>query len=562
MPSIGQNNSISRVQSTDLSVSLNNQTQGSSEQTVSMQRDSISGLSSNLKNNRKGNDNIFFVGLNDTANLEVKNLQKTTVGKITAVNNTTAYDIVLNGKKFNTANMQAFRDLNITDTQFEKLRDFLADNFMANIFKSDNLAFPTTKTEFKSIIDKIGLPEKLSNDLCDQITTKTGPLVKTSSGKTYNLNFKEDIADFSKTLGLNEQQTKDIEKFLSSENITPVAKDELAQIITEFAKAEKGESIPSRLVISSHSDGQSYFGTGDKGFLGRLEMTNLKEIARILPKAAEQIEDISASACNGGHASHLEQFKEIFPNLKTFMGYAGSAPGSVSGAESHLKKWEELTRGDKQVIEPKAFQNFRKGENVSTWTEKGGFKLDSSKQIEKNVSEFVHSSGYIVDDYFYQDRPVKDNQHGELRTVYTNIQLVLGNNTTLSPDDKKKLTELRDRSLRLLFFTDVSKKFNSTYSLQIEKGYKALGLNPIDFSTLSRAQSREAVKNYQEKHEALVNEMKQVCTEKTNAGGSEADIQKIKDSYADNLKNAKDLEDLLEKGLILLSPTIIPENWV
>lgn len=562
MSGIGQTNSLARVQATDSSSNSPTQVKKTTEQNVPMQRDSISGLKSNLKNNRGSNNDIFFVGLNDTAAIEVKTLKKTTTSKITPVVNTSNYEIVLNNKKFNIVDTNAIKALNLSPTQTSNLQNFLINEFMFSITKSEKRPAPMTKEQFKTVIDKLDLPEKTSNELYDQLVNKTGPLVKVASGQTYNLNYGDDIADFSKSLGLPENQTKEVEKFLASGDISPVSKDELAQIVTEFAKAEKGGQIPSRLVISSHSDGKSYFGVSDKGLMGKLEISDLKELAKIMPIAASQIEDISVSACNGGHSSHLDQFKEVFPNLKTFMGYAGSAPGSVSGASAHLKKWEMLTRGDKQVLTPKDFQSFRKGENVSTWTEKEGFKLDNSKQIEKNIPEFVHSSEAIIEDYFNRDKEVKDNQHGELRTVYSNIQLVLGNNANLTPDDKKSLIASRDKSLRLLFFPEVSKKFNSTYALQIQNGYKTLGLKPTNFSTLSRAQTREEVQKYQNKVEALVNEMDQACNEKTKAGGSASDIQKIKDSYADSIKNAKTLETLLKDGLMDLSPNIIPEDWV
>ena len=213
-------------------------------------------------------------------------------------------------------------------------------------------------------------------------------------------------------------------------------------------------------------------------------------------------------------------------------------------------------------MSPKDFQNFRKGENVSTWNEKDGFQLDNSKQMEKNIPEFIGSSGHIIDDYLLQDKLVKDSQHGELRTVYTNVQLVLGNNKTLSESDKKTLEKYRDNSLRLLFFTDISKKFNSTYSVQIESGYKALDLKTVNFSGLSRAECRKELNDYKVRLDALSKKMDYEIDKKTKSGGTNEDIEKIKESYTPSFNKANELLKLLEDGLIGLDTNIIPENWV
>lgn len=563
MSNIGQVNSATRVGVEAIPTQTANTNQDKTKESLKqtpMEKDS---LNINNMSSGKANDNIFFIGLNDGSSREVAKLSKTASGKIEAVKNTTDYEITINNKKFNTLFTDSFKKLGLSDDTFNKLQNFLMNNFMASISTmSTEVSYPMTKNDLKKIINDIGMPENLSNQFYNEFTTKVGAIFNSSNGKTYNLNFLEDIKDFSQSLGLSEQKANEVEKFLSSKEITPVAKDEIASIITTFSRTEKGEQIPSRLVISSHSDGKSFFGTGEKGFLGKLEKEDLKGLSKIFPKAARQIEDLSISACNAGHSSSLEEMREIFPNLKTFMGYAGSAPGTDSGAEAHLKKWEQLTRGSKDNISPKDFQSFRKGENVSTWTEKTGFILDNSKQIERNIPEFIHSSGYIIEDYFRDDKPVKDPQNGELRTVYTNVQLVLGNTPNLSSEDKKELEKYRDRSLRLLFFNDISKKFNSTYSLQIESGYKALDMKPINFSGLSRSECRKELNNYRERFDALSKKMEYEVDKKTKSGGSPNDIQNIKDSYAEKINNAKNLLKLLDDGLINLDTNIIPENWV
>lgn len=559
MSDIGQINSLQRVEIPSLNNNNSNiEKIEQKEPSLLTQKDSIN-IKSTIE--KKSNDNIFFVGLNESAKTEVAKLRKTTSGKIEATLNTTNYEITLNKKKFNIVDTTAFKKLNLEPNTFNKLQNFLMNNFMVLISQSSY--YPMSKENFKKTIDDIGLPEKLSNDFHNELSTKTGAIYKDKSGKTYNFIFKEDIKEFSQSLGLSENQSLQVEKLLSSKEVMPVAKEEVAQILSTFARAEKGESIPSRLVISSHSDGKSFFGVGENGFfLGKLDIGTLKEISKIMPKASEQIEDVSVSACNAGHSAHFEELKGIFPNLKTFMGYAGSAPGTDSGAEAHLKKWEKLTRGRKDTLSPKDFQNFRKGENVSTWNEKEGFQLDNSKQMEKNIPEFIGSSGHIIDDYLIQDKPVKDSQHGELRTVYTNVQLVLGNNKTLSESDKKTLEKYRDNSLRLLFFTDISKKFNSTYSVQIESGYRAVELQPINFSGLSRSECRKELNEYKVRLDALSKKMEYEIDKKSKSGGTENDIKAIRDSYTEKFDKANNLLKLLDDGLINLDTNIIPENWV
>ena len=49
---------------------------------------------------------------------------------------------------------------------------------------------------------------------------------------------------------------------------------------------------------------------------------------------------------------------------------------------------------------------------------------------------------------------------------------------------------------------------------------------------------------------------------KSKAGGTNEDIENIKESYTQSFNKANELLKLLDDGLIGLDTNIIPENWV
>lgn len=557
------NSKIDNQTSTNPVIGINNKNQNSND--AFQTTDSFN---PNLKR-KVFNDNIFFIGLNDTAPLEINALKKSTQSDLKIVANTSSYEIKIQGKNIRTDGgaIDGIALLKLPEEKAQKLDEFMSNYFLdrlasnsADFTLNDKKALLTTREEFKKKIDDLGLTPDLSKEIYKELSEKTGALITDAKGEKYNLIFTEDLDKFLKNLSLDPDKTEKLKKVLSDSSA--LSRDELAQVVMNFADGEKGKTISSRIIISSHSDGSNFFGNAEKGFPGSLSVSDFTKVAEILPKGASQIEDISISACNAGHMSHAEKYKSVFPNLKTFMGYAGSAPGSVSGAAPHMKAWEKVTRGRSENISPETFKNFRKGENVATWTEAKGYQMDSKKQIEKNLPEFIHSTGYRIDDYLEKDKPVTDTQHSEMRDIYSDVQLVLGNTPNLSIGEKAKLEQYKNQSLRLLFFDNVTKNFTKTYAPQIDTGYKSLGMKSVDFSKLSRAQCRVEKEKVYTKFEELKTEAQNVYDAKAKAGATPVELQQIKSGYDAKIKSALELDNLLGDGLMKLSPKLIPESWV
>ncbi|MFN8671075.1 MAG: hypothetical protein U0457_03205 [Candidatus Sericytochromatia bacterium] len=571
----------------------------------------------------KFNDGILFVGMNEGSDAEVEELKKNGA-KVDKIDNKNTYTFTFRGQKFDISKYEdkdklmallnipedkrkAFKDIlnKFASTSGLAGLDILIDQIsiagrgginrqvnLDSFIKKNNE--PYSREEFIKDLKNCGLDDKTIEELKNSLGN-TGANVKGADNKNHNLFYKEDIKSFVASLGLPKEQAEKLEKILYD---TPGdARDEVAQIMLHFAKAEKGGQIPSRLVISGHSSGDSYWGDGN----GSLTKKILSDISKAMPKAASQIEDLAFSACNSGHRESVDFYKEVFPNMKTFMGYVDSAPGSSSGSTNHLKKWEKATRGDSQEITPDMFNNTRKGTAVSVWTKKGDFKLSSKASKDIALYEIQQQINNVLPKYLDQDNPVTDTRNGELRELYTNLQRITRNPPAgITPEELKDLEKARDTALRLLFYTDITSKFNNAYRGEIDKGFKEAGLETPNFSKMPRAKVREQVEKLQNKileatkklNDEKISEFetaekdlknKEESLEKQKSEGKITDaeymneVQKLQDNYNAKVNEInekytkKELEimpearkalELLEKGLIELDKNIIPDNWV
>jgi hypothetical protein len=168
-----------------------------------------------------------------------------------------------------------------------------------------------------------------------------------------------------------------------------------------WSEAEKGGSVPSRLVLSGHCYGDSIWDGGDEN-LGALPFDNLRALAAAMPRAAAHIEDVMISACSSGFAGaeatgqrqSLTLWKTVFPNLKTAWGYGSPkdyhSPTSQQ-AIMHVAAWEHATRGRVETLDARRaldayFDEVRRANpNV---------KIDAP-QFEGNVSVWTSSRGYV-----------------------------------------------------------------------------------------------------------------------------------------------------------------------
>ena len=135
-------------------------------------------------------------------------------------------------------------------------------------------------------------------------------------------------------------------------------RDELAQLALALHRVGTGDLAASRLVISGHGSGRSVSGDGGSGWI---EHQTIRDIGRIFPEGAGKIEHLAMSSCYSAKPNELDQFRQDFPNLKSFWAYSHTSPLAESGAPAHLRTWASRTDGD----DPSAVDPI--GKNAASW---------------------------------------------------------------------------------------------------------------------------------------------------------------------------------------------------
>jgi hypothetical protein len=214
------------------------------------------------------------------------------------------------------------------------------------------------------------------------------------AGKLVDLATTAGARAFTDSLGLPKAQADTIASVLVDAHTG--SRDELAGLAQVFARAEHGQSIPSRLVLSGHCYGTSLWDGSATNKDGTLTLSSVAALAKAMPKAAAQIEDVMLSACSTGYDAEpdkvsLGEWKQCFPNLKSAWGYATESDyHSPTGnhAISHITAWREATQGratdvdgSRAVREAYARHRAEWGstpafaaENVSVWTASQGYR--------------------------------------------------------------------------------------------------------------------------------------------------------------------------------------------
>jgi hypothetical protein len=353
-------------------------------------------------------------------------------------------------------------------------------------------------------------------------TIKVGPT-------TYDLTNDAGIQGFVGTLGLPRAQSDKIADVIRGGG--PDARDELAQIAQVWAKGEKGGSVPSRLMVSSHSTGGMYWGDDN----GTIQRASIMQLADAMPQAARQVQDIHLSACYSGGQDAMNAYRAAFPHAKTIWAYTGSAPGAHSGATTHMSRWDAATRGDKNALTLALAAGTRKGENVAVWSEAHGYLDGRPPESIAAVQARVTAGEPTYAGHFQGDHAVADTQNGPLRRYYNDVQAAL-QHTGLPAAERPALELRKEQTIRLLYFTKtVAPNFQKHHAASIAAGYSAVGMTPPDFSTLSRKDALAQIAAF----EAKVGQL-----------GASAPAA------------ARSLLGPLTSGLRDLNPAAIPPTWI
>lgn len=408
------------------------------------------------------------------------------------------------------------RNYNILFVGMNKDASYELKKLRENIAKSDNN------------IKVIGVLDKGYSVSVDSNGNKTElVIVKDKQGNSYNLADKQGINDYVKTFNLSSEQSQKIVNAINTYDIK--ARDEIAGIAEVWSDAEKGKSIPSRLLLSGHSTGNGIFGDNN----GEISFDSIDKLADAMPKAASQIEDLHISGCYAGGQHNIYKYNQIFPNLKTVWGYTNSAPGALSGAEAHEKIWEKATRGDTTVLNRNIVANTRKAENVAVWSKTNGFDDGKLPMTLQQVLKQVNKTEGSYDKYYNGDEEVDDPYSNDLRDFYDNLQDLI-QHPDLPGDKRQELEGLKEQTIRLIFFSRIENSFSKNYGNEINKSLKEVGMKSVNFKDLTRKDALQVISEFEDKYNNIDNPS-----------------QELQKTY-----------ELLTTGLRDLDSSIIPQSWI
>ncbi|MDA1062656.1 MAG: hypothetical protein O2895_07105, partial [Chloroflexi bacterium] len=282
------------------------------------------------------------------------------------------------------------------------------------------------------------------------------------------------------TLGINPALSlaRFVDVWSALEAAEPNAREQVGALMQMFQGAESGRYTLERLVMSGHSNGIELWGEAEgENKPGKILLAReLENLTRLFPTAAGQVEDIMFSACFSANAIVLVQ--RVFPNLQTAWGYAEFSPSVASGSIGHIAKWEQSTAGDEEPGE-----RDKRGSSA-IWTRDEGFVVNdpANTKLETVIFQVNRLGEYVTRMNSGQDAL----DQSVLRQFYTSVQQVL---THPDSDDaiRARAEGLRDKTLRLRFWTKVSEEFQKAHATKIAAAHAEIGLKAPNFGTLSRA---------------------------------------------------------------------------
>jgi hypothetical protein len=293
----------------------------------------------------------------------------------------------------------------------------------------------------------------------------------------------------------------------------------LAAIAFAWAAAERGGTCPSRLVISGHSGG----GTDIWGSEGEIKLENVRLLAKAMPHAASQVEDIHLSACStSANGASPRDWRAAFPHLTSLWCYDGSAP---SPASSHLVAWAQMTRGR---AEPRLTEDLKHA-SVGLWTKSHGYT-----ERHRTLSE-VRADARVAHESVAAllDGTNVPSSHDERHVVATYRALRrLASRPDATKAEKARANADGDAVLRIRYYDVVRTQFAKTHGATIAHGFRALGLAPPDFARLSRKDAVAVIASF------------------------EAALARHPRPPAAAVTAASSL-----RGLATLDPNVVPERW-
>jgi len=302
---------------------------------------------------------------------------------------------------------------------------------------------------------------------------------------------------------LDTAKTKALTDFLKKSG--GQTRDELAQLIGVLYGVETGQSLMKRVVLSGHSGGKAIEGDAEATGTAKIYFAHLAGLNKVFPIAFAQVEDLMVSGCNTGHTKHLDQYRKMFPNLKTIWAYAGYSPSGTSakGSPHHMKKWNQGTRGRgsgtmdvrrKEVARRKALND----DNVAIWNKDDGYKTaspEASSDLATLISslagaESAYTAGYVNG---IIDRTA-------LSGLQTTLQVLANNysDSDLTPHGRTLagIQTMNRHVMYLRHWKETAEFFVGKYGSEVKAGYDEIGASQPDFTKLDRAKALSEIKSF------------------------------------------------------------------
>lgn len=309
----------------------------------------------------------------------------------------------------------------------------------------------------------------------------------------------------------------------------PHLREQLADIMRWMNRAEKGQVILDRLVLSGHSDGVKLWGDAKPdaesapGIM--IIERDLGALGRIFPKAVGQVQDIMFSACFSINA--VEIVKKIFPNLQSVWSYGGYSPSVEQGSLSHILTWDAATEGEKTPT-----KRDKRGSNAIWTREKGYIVGDPNKAAAGPlITEASRGLNELVKPYYKGEKEV---DRGVLDRFYVVLQQLQAHPGVDKETKDRITTNTIPVTLRLRHWKPIAERFGKQFGGELKPAYDALGISPPNWSSLTRVQLKHHLDAIDQALE-------------THPGAS---------SYKSVIENT------LRKGLFKLDSKVIDESWI
>ena len=358
------------------------------------------------------------------------------------------------------------------------------------------------------------------------------------NGKWMELGSSFGIKAFVKTLGLPEKNAEGVRRALTI--CETGARDELGQLAQVWTRGEKGEKMPSRMVLAGHSNGDGVWGDDN----GSLRLGPLLQLSRALPHATSQIEDAFVTGCYSGGEVTMDQYLLIFPRAKTIWAYDAQAPGVDNGATVDQAGWEGATRGRDSSFVPG--NSASQGKYMAIWSVKTGYHARKAplnlEQLrgkvqwmdERFATPALKGEEFTWDGNYQVPIRITDPHTGLVRQYYSWL-VRLTQNKRLSEEERQMWTDKKQQTIRLLYWNaTVAPRLDRTYAKEIQSGYRELGLPVPKFASSSRAAAVTSV---------------------------DAFLARLAKTPSAS-ENVQALGSLLQRGVKDLDPSVIPDGWV